>query len=330
MNKVKLGKSNIEVSPMGMGCWAIGGPITFQGRPSAYGATDDAAALRAISLALDSGVTFFDTADVYGAGHSERLVGQALAGKRDRAVIATKFGVGFNEETKEIWFDKSITPEFIRAACEASLRRLGTDYIDLYQYHINDADIEVLDGVVETLEALVREGKIRSYGHSTDFLPLAQRFYKTSNCTAMQYNCNLFDPAPEMVAFCERNGLTGINRGPLAMGLLSGKYSAGSSLGIDDIRGAQSPEWIRFFKDGRPNPELLAQMDAVRELLQSGGRTLAQGALAWLWAHSPVNLPICGIRNERQAQENCGAMAHGPLPRDVYEAIEAIIRAPAR
>jgi aryl-alcohol dehydrogenase-like predicted oxidoreductase len=133
-----------------------------------------------------------------------------------------------------------------------------------------------------------------------------------------------------MGAFCERNGLTGINRGPLAMGLLSGKYTAGSSLGIDDIRGAQSPEWIRFFKDGRPNPELLAQMDAVRELLQSGGRTLAQGALAWLWAHSPVNLPICGIRNERQAQENCGAMAHGPLPRDVYEAIEAIIRAPAR
>lgn len=330
MNKVKLGQSGIETSPMGMGCWAIGGLITFQGKPTAYGPSDDAAALRALDVALDNGITFFDTADAYGAGHSERLLGQALAGKRDRVVIATKFGVGFNEDTKEIWFDKTITPEFIRAACEASLRRLGTDCIDLYQYHINDADIEVIDGVVETLESLVQEGKIRSYGHSTDFLNLAERFYKSPTCTAMQYNCNLFDPAPEMVAFCEHKGLTGINRGPLAMGLLSGKYTAGSSLGIDDIRGAQSPEWVRFFKDGRPNPELLAQMDAVRELLQTGGRTLAQGALAWLWTHSPVNLPICGIRTEQQAAENAGAMAFGPLPRDVYEAIEATIRSTAR
>ncbi|MFA5257223.1 MAG: aldo/keto reductase [Opitutales bacterium] len=326
MNSKKLGNSDIAISALGMGCWAIGGPVFHGDKPIAYGQTDDAAATLAIHTALDLGITFFDTADMYGAGHSERVLGAALKGRRDKVAVATKFGVRFDEATKQATFEKDISPQFIRAACEASLKRLGTDVIDLYQYHVNDANLEDIDMVVETLEALTQEGKIRAYGHSTDFIDRATKFFQGPNCASMQYNCNLFDPAEEMVSFCETNGLTGINRGPLAMGLLTGKYTVGSSLGADDIRGKDSPEWMSFFKGGKPNPELLAKMDAVREILRSDGRTLAQGALAWLWAHSPVNVPICGIRNEKQARENAGALTFGPLSQPEFLQIESILR----
>jgi len=326
MDFKKLGNTGIGISPMGMGCWAIGGPCFDGDKPIAYGQTDDAESARAISTALEMGITFFDTADVYGAGHSERILGAALKDKRDKVVIATKFGVRFNEETKRATFEKDISADFIKAACEASLRRLGTDYIDLYQYHINDADLEYIDLVVETLEGLVQAGKIRAYGHSTDFLDRARKFFQGPNCATMQYNCNLFDTATDMVAFCEKHGLTGINRGPLAMGLLTGKYKTDSNLNADDIRGKDSPEWMNFFKNGKPNPELLAKMDAVREILQADGRTLAQGALAWLWAYSPVNLPICGIRTQKQARENAGAMAFGPLSKTQFSQIESVLR----
>ncbi len=125
---------------------------------------------------------------------------------------------------------------------------------------------------------------------------------------------NVLEDRPEMVAVCERSNLAGIIRGPLAMGLLTGKYTASStSLPLDDVRSERAPKWLQYFKDGKPHPDWLKKLDAVREILSSGGRTLAQGALAWLWARTERAIPIPGFRTVAQVEENCGAMAHGPL-----------------
>ena len=157
--KRTLGKSGIEVSAMGLGCWAIGGPFTLGGLARRVGRRGRRRIQsRAIRRAVDLGVNFFDTADVYGAGHSERVLGQALQGLRHQVVIATKFGFLFDETTKEAG-GTDLSPQYIRRACEASLKRLRTDYIDLYQCHVGDASPDRAPEVWETLEALKEEGR---------------------------------------------------------------------------------------------------------------------------------------------------------------------------
>src|SRR5215469_1912399 len=150
MNTRQLGRSGIQVSAMGMGCWAIGGLFWAGETPVGWDTIDDAESIRAIHRALGLGITFFDTADVYGAGHSERVLGCALAEHRDQAVIATKFTNTFDEDTRQIT-GSSAEPAYIRQACEASLRRLGTDRIDLYQFHWGDYDLARAGEVRETL-----------------------------------------------------------------------------------------------------------------------------------------------------------------------------------
>ncbi len=159
--KRKLGRSGVEVSAMGLGCWAIGGPFWRGDVPSGWGEVDDNESIAAIHRGLELGINFLDTANVYGAGHSEKVLAQALKGRRSEVVIATKFGNLFNEETRQVT-GSSATPDGIRAQCEDSLRRLNTDYIDLYQLHIGDFDPTLAVEVVETLEGLVEAGKIRS------------------------------------------------------------------------------------------------------------------------------------------------------------------------
>ncbi|MCB0073528.1 MAG: aldo/keto reductase, partial [Caldilineaceae bacterium] len=146
MNTRTLGRSGIDVSALGMGCWAIGGPFWRGDKPVGWGDVDDAESMRAIARALELGVTLFDTSDVYGCGHSERILGEALRGRRDQVVIATKFGNVFDEQTRQIT-DASGDPAHIRAACDASLRRLQTDYIDLYQFHLGGYDLDKTDDV---------------------------------------------------------------------------------------------------------------------------------------------------------------------------------------
>ncbi len=308
----ELGRSGIKVSAMGLGCWAIGGPFWRGDWAVGWGEVDDDESIRAIRRALDLGITFFDTADVYGTGHSERVLGRALAGRRDQVVIATKFGPTSDESTRQIT-GADASPEYIRRACEASLKRLNTDIIDLYQFHLGDYDLDKAGAVRDTLEALVGEGKIRHYGWSTDSPERARVFAEGPNCSAAQFQMNVIDDAASMVALCEELNLAGINRGPLAMGLLTGKYKAGSKLASDDVRGDRGPDWMKYFKNGRPNPEWLKKLEAVREILTSGGRTLAQGALAWLWARSEKTIPIPGFRTVAQVEENVAAMGFGPL-----------------
>jgi aryl-alcohol dehydrogenase-like predicted oxidoreductase len=270
-----LGRSGIEVSALGMGCWAIGGPFWSGETPLGWGGVDDEESIRAIHAALDLGVDFFDTANVYGAGHSERVLGRAFAGRRSQAVIATKFNATFNETTRQVT-GSDTSPDGIRAACEESLRRLNTDYIDLYQFHANDYPAEKAEPVQETLVELVEDGKIRAYGWSTDFVDRAEVFAQGQNCTAIQLQLNVLDDNPEMIAFCEKQDLAAINRGPLAMGLLTGKYSPETKISLDDVRGQKSPEWMKYFKDGKPNPEWMSKRQDILEILTSEGRTVAQ------------------------------------------------------
>ena len=321
--KRTLGRSGIEVSALGLGCWAIGGPFWAGETPLGWGEVDDNESIRAIHAALDLGINFFDTANVYGAGHSERILGRALAGRRSQVVIATKFNAVFDEKTRQV-IGADASPEGIRRACEDSLRRLNTDYIDLYQFHDNGYPTDQAGPVRETLEELVKEGKIRFYGWSTDFPDRAEVFAQGPHCTAIQFQLNVLDDNPAVIALCEKYNLAAINRGPLAMGLLTGKYTLQTRVSADDVRGEKSPEWMRYFRDGRPNPEWLAKVEALREILTSGGRTLAQGALAWLWARSPQNIPIPGFRTVAQVQENAAAMPFGPLTPEQMGEIDAI------
>jgi aryl-alcohol dehydrogenase-like predicted oxidoreductase len=327
MNKIsarKLGRSGIEVSAMGLGCWAIGGPFWEGETPQGWGEVDDEESIRAIHVALDLGVTFFDTANVYGAGHSERVLARAFAGIRSRVVIATKFNAVFNETTRQVT-GSDTSQEGIRAACEGSLRRLNTDYIDLYQFHDNGYPPDKAEPVRETLERLVMEGKIRAYGWSTDYPERVEVFAQGPNCTAIQLQLNVLDNNPAVIALCEKYNLAALNRGPLAMGLLTDKYSANTSLAVDDVRGTKSPEWMKYFKYGQPNQEWLSKRDAVRQILTSNGRSVAQGALAWLWALSQKTLPIPGFRTVEQVKENAGAMQFGPLATDQMREIDKIL-----
>lgn len=324
MNRV-LGRSGIEVSPIGMGCWAIGGPAFRGETPVGWGDIDDDESARALRAAVDAGVTLFDTADVYGAGHSERIVGSTLKPVRDRVVIATKFSNVFDEETKQIT-GSNASPDYIHRACEASLRRLQTDYIDLYQFHDGGYPIEQADEVIEALEKLVERGKIRSYGWSTDDPDRAAKFAEGGHCAAAQFQMNVLRDAPAMVRLCEEHQLAGLNRGPLAMGLLSGKYTASSTLPENDVRGPNAPGWMRFFKDGRPAPEFIERIDAIREVLTANGRSLVQGALGWILGRSEVTLPIPGFKTVEQVNENAGALEHGPLSPDEMGRIAELLQ----
>ncbi|SDK58709.1 Predicted oxidoreductase [Glycomyces sambucus] len=320
-----LGQSGIDVSGIGMGCWAIGGPFHNDNGPSGWGEVDDEESTRTIHRALELGVDFFDTADVYGAGHSERVLGRALAGRRDQVAIATKWGWNFDEATKYA-VGGNDTAAYVRQAVAASLDRLGTDYIDLYQLHIGDLAADRAAALLEPLEALVEEGKIRAYGWSTDLPDRAESWARDgAHFAAVQHDCSVLHGSPEMLEVCERHGLASVDRGPLAMGLLTGKYTAATQVGPGDVRGS-GVEWMTLFgKDGRPSAAHLARLESVREVLTSEGRTLAQGALAWLWAVSDRTVPIPGCRTVAQVEDNAGALDKGPLTAAQVAEIAALL-----
>ncbi len=320
----QLGNSGIEISAMGLGTWAIGGPFWDGTTPLGWGEIDDDESLRAIRVGIDAGINFFDTADVYGAGHAERILGKALKPMRDKIIIATKFGNCFDETSKQVT-EQNASPAYIRHACEASLSRLQSDYIDLYQFHINDYDPEKAVEVRETLEALVQEGKIRTYAWSTDSVEAARVFAEGKHCVAIQHEINVISDAPAMIDFVEQHNLASINRGPLAMGLLTGKYTAETRPSDSDVRSMHAPEWMRFFKDGRPNPEWLQKVEAVGDVLRSEGRSMAQGAIAWLWGRSAQTIPIPGFRRSAQVVDLQGALEHGPLIAEQMQAIQDIL-----
>ncbi|HEU5089144.1 MAG TPA: aldo/keto reductase, partial [Roseiflexaceae bacterium] len=218
----------------------------------------------------------------------------------------------------------SAEPQSIREQCEASLRRLQSEYIDLYQFHLGGYDMDAAERARETLEQLVKEGKIRCYGWSTDDAERAALFARGEHCAAIQQRFNIFEGSADVLALCEREHLASIIRSPLGMGLLTGKFSADSTLPADDVRSQSGRQGL--FQGGRPNPEFLQKVEALREVLTADGRTLAQGALGWLWARSPVTIPIPGFKSVAQVEENAGAMRYGPLSAEQMQQIDQILR----
>jgi aryl-alcohol dehydrogenase-like predicted oxidoreductase len=309
----KFGRDGIQSSALGMGCWAIGGPMHMQGAPLGWGKVNDEVSKRAIRKAFEMGVNFFDTADMYGMGHSEKLLGEVLSKDRDQVILATKFGMTFNDQ-EITGFEGS--PDYVATALEASLRRLKTDYIDLYQFHLADFPLEEARKIRDKLEELAAIGKIKGYAWSTDNEENARFFSEGPNCIAIQHEFNVFLGNEKILALCETKDLASINRGPLAMGILTGKYGLNSTFQEDDCRKTvdlYNDPFYMFFKEGKPVPELIQKLNAIQEILRSGGRTLAQGALGWLWAKSDKTIPIPGFKTVRQVEENANALDFGPL-----------------
>jgi aryl-alcohol dehydrogenase-like predicted oxidoreductase len=303
--KRTLGRSGIEVSALGLGTARMGGLGWQQDDLTVRYSQDQVdEAIQAIHRALDLGIHFFDTADVYGGGHSERVLGQALAGRRHQAVIATKFGEVFDEQTGRHTGEEP-SPAYIRRACQASLRRLDTDYIDLYLFHIRDYDLERAGEVRHTLEDLVDEGKIRAYGWSTDDLERARFFAEGRHCTAIEHRLNLMMDAPAMLTLCDEYDLASINRIPLALGMFSGRWTADTQLPTEDRRSEffQSP---LFRQD-------LETIQAMGPVLRRDGRSYVQAALGWIWARSPRTVPVPGFRTLEQVEEDAAALRLGPL-----------------
>lgn len=292
MKKRTLGKSALEVSALGLGCMGLShgfGP-----------ATETKKAVSLIRAAVDRGVTFFDTAEVYGPYLNEEVVGEALASVRDQVVIATKFGFTFGDDNKQQVLNSK--PEHIRWAVEGSLKRLRTDVIDLLYQHRVDPDVPIED-VAGTVKELIAEGKVKHFGLSEAGAQTIRRAHSVQSVTAVQSEYSLWWREPEEQIFptLEELGIGFVPFSPLGKGFLTGAIKEGMTFGSDDFRS----------KVPRFSPEaLLANQELVLLLAQIAkdkGVTSAQIALAWLLAQKPWIVPIPGTTKLQRLEENLGA-----------------------
>jgi aryl-alcohol dehydrogenase-like predicted oxidoreductase len=294
MQKRFLGNSSLEVSALGLGC---------MGLSHGYGpATDTDEAIALIRSAVDLGVTFFDTAEVYGPCVNEYVVGQALAPVRDQVVIATKFGFTFGDDNKQQILDSR--PETIRRAVEGSLRRLKVDYIDLLYQHRVDPDVPI-EEVAGTVKALIAEGKVKHFGLSEAGAQTIRRAHAVQPVTALQSEYSLWwrEPEVEIIPTLAELGIGLVPFSPLGKGFLTGAISADASFGSDDFR-SQVP---RFGQEAlHANQNLVVQL---REIATQKGVTPAQIALAWLLAQAPCIVPIPGTTKQHRLEENIGSAA---------------------
>lgn len=320
MQKLGIGRSGVEVQPLGLGCAPIGGLLHLDGQIISWGDVDDRESIRALHRAVELGITLFDTADVYGAGHSERLLGQAFSSCRPQVFIATKFGTCFDEDARAITGSNG-SREYINRACDASLKRLNTDYIDLYQFHRGDYDLDRALEVRDTLEELVQAGKIRWYGWSTDDPVRAAIFAEGAHCTSIQLEMSVFRVSSETLDVCDTAGLAAIVRSPFAAGLLTGKYSQSSTFPDNDFRR------LLDLREGPYGPQL-EKLPALSPYLTEGGRSHVQGALAWIWARSSRALPIPGFKTVKQVEELAAALEYGLLSPSAMAAIDRILGEP--
>lgn len=324
MKNIKLWNGS-EIPPLGMGTWTIGGQFWAGKQPLGWGEVDDRESIAAIRKAVDLGIRYFDTADVYGCGHAEEVLARALGGSQEDILISTKFGNMFDPRSRQMT-GSGTSQNYIRSAIEASLRRLRRDRLDLVFFHLNEHPVDQAESVFDTLSKLRGEGKVSAFGWSTDFAESAEAFAGLDGFVSVQHNMNLFRPAEEVVRLINRSDLISVARQPLAMGLLGGRFSSAKpDFSKSDIR-ASGPDWQSYFVDGAANPDMLQQIGDIRDLLTSGGRSLAQGALAWIWATSPRTIPIPGFRTVNQVVDNAGALSKGALPAETIQEIERLVR----
>lgn len=293
MQRIKLGGQGLEVSAQGLGC---------MGMTWAYGGGDEQSGLDTIHRALDLGVTFLDTAEVYGPYTNERLVGRAVAGRRDQFEIATKFGFSFDPDNPYGPRGLDGSPENVKRACEGSLERLGTDYIDLFYQHRVDPAVPI-EETVGALAELVEEGKVRYIGLSEASADVIRRAHATHPLTAVQSEYSLWtrDPEAEVLPTLRELGIGLVAYSPLGRGFLTGQIRSVDDLPDDDWRRSNP----RFQEEAlRQNIELA---DRVRALAEEQGISPAQLALAWVHAKGHDIVPIPGTKRPERLSENVAA-----------------------
>jgi aryl-alcohol dehydrogenase-like predicted oxidoreductase len=317
-----FGKTEWQISRIGLGCWQFGGAIMLDGRPDGWSGVNDDESFATIKRAADLGVNFFDTADMYGWGHSEELLGRALKeiGNRDRYYIASKVGFWHDDQGKRTFNESR---NYILDACDASLRRLQTERIDLYQCHLWRTEhwTEFLDA----FETLQKHGKIRFYGVSTNDFDMIQRFDQRHRLASVQSNYNLLDRHVEqdILPYCRARGIAFIARGPLAMGKLSGRLTKDHQFDTNDIRS----KWLddenrqKFERD-------IGTVERLKPIAQRWGFTMPELAIKFALTHAAVSTSIPGARNRNQLQHNVAASLLTPLaPHELAAVAEALAAA---
>jgi aryl-alcohol dehydrogenase-like predicted oxidoreductase len=293
MEERYLGRSGLKVSAMGLGC---------MGMSEFYGTGDPAESIATIHRAIDLGITFLDTADMYGHGANEELVGKAVAGKRAQVVLATKFGIVRDpSDPSKRGIDGR--PEYVRSACEASLRRLGVETIDLYYQHRVDPAVPI-EETVGAMAELVREGKVRYIGLSEPGPETLRRAHRVHPIAAVQSEYSLWsrEPETEIIPACRQLGIGFVPYSPLGRGFLTSRIRSVEDLPPGDYR-ARTP---RFQKENlEKNRKLL---DALEEIARKHQMTPAQVALAWIYAQGPEIVPIPGAKTVAHLEENAATL----------------------
>jgi aryl-alcohol dehydrogenase-like predicted oxidoreductase len=303
MQKRKLGKSNLEVSAIGLGCMGM----SFGLGPAA----DKTEMIGLIRTAVERGVTFFDTAEVYGPFANEELVGEALAPLRQQVVIATKFGFKADPNTGR-WSALDSRPEHIKEVAEASLKRLRTDVIDLFYQHRVDSNVPIED-VAGAVKDLIQEGKIKHYGLSEAGVKTIRRAHAVQPVTALQSEYSLWwrEPEAEVIPALEELGIGFVPFSPLGKGFLTGKISEDTQFDKTDFRNIVP----RFSAENRKANQ--AVVDMIGTFAQQKKATPAQIALAWLLAQKPWIVPIPGTTKLNRLEENIGAASVALTPDDL-------------
>ena len=306
MKKRKLGNSGLEVSALGLGC---------MGMSSAYGpAADKQEMIALIRVAVERGVTLFDTAEAYGPFVNEELVGEALAPVRDQVVIATKFGFDIDSDTGQRGAGVNSRPEHIRQVAEASLKRLKVEAIDLFYQHRVDPDVPIED-VAGTVRDLILAGKVKHFGLSEAAAKTIRRAHAVQPVTAVQSEYSLWtrDPEAEVLPTCEELGIGFVPFSPLGAGFLTGKIDTNTIFDSSDFRNI-SP---RFTPEARKANQAL--VDLLGKVAAQKQATPAQIALAWLLAQKPWIVPIPGTRKLNRLEENLKAADVELTPEDLRE-----------
>lgn len=313
MHYRKLGNTDITVSEIGFGAWAIGGRADAGGTPFGWGKTNDDDSLAAIRRARELGITFFDTADSYGFGRSESLLGIVLSRRREDVVIATKVGVARDSEGRLV---KDFTRAHISHAVDGSLKRLRTDYIDLYQLHNPTLEELRRDDIHEAMDRLQEAGKIRYWGVSVTTPEEGIEIINRGWGYALQVLYNILNQAAarELFPLAKAKGYGIVARVPLASGLLTGKFRPDATFATDDVR--------QNFLTPKRLEEVIPRVDEAKSIIGGTARSLAEGALRFVLANDAVSTVIPGAKNARQVEMNAAA-DEVRVPQEVVDKLRA-------